>query len=237
MKLKLKNIINEQNFASGTTYPYRLFINVGNHDSSVTSVLNKTFVDSVQLFLQDLTNEPDTTKGGLPNGTIVTSYMWSTDLPKDLGGPSIDYFFINAALSGTLGPRKNINTDSKPSLSKQLCVLVTGSISCPSSCLCMNSCINSPVFFFPPVFSAMGPFLIKMINEEFTNDDKTSAIVEIALGIPPFSVAGRKWLEAFRHRLHLAALSNASYSAWPMDIAGFGGDVNDSLNGVYSSWP
>ena len=22
-----------------------------------------------------------------------------------------------------------------------------------------------------------------------------------------------------------------------MDIAGFGGDVNDSLNGVYSSWP
>ena len=50
-------------------------------------------------------------------------------------------------------------------------------------------------------------------------------------------MAGRKWLEAFRHRLHLAALSNASYSAWPMDIAGFGGDVNDSLNGVYSSWP
>ena len=102
----------EQNFASGTTYPYRLFINVGNHDSSVTSVLNKTFVDSVQLFLHELTNEPDTTKGGLPNGTIVTSYMWSTDLPKDLGGPSIDYFFINAALSGTLGPRKNTNTGS-----------------------------------------------------------------------------------------------------------------------------
>jgi uncharacterized membrane protein YdfJ with MMPL/SSD domain len=101
----------------------------------------------------------------------------------------------------------------------------------------MNSCSNSPNFFFLSVFSAMGPFLINMINKEFTNDDKTSAIVEIALGIPPFSVAGRKWLEAFRHRLHLAALSNASYSALPMDIAGFGGDVNDSLNGVYSSWP
>lgn len=78
----------------------------------------------------------------------------------------------------------------------------------------------------------MGPFINNMINKEFTNKDKTSAIVEIALGIPPFSVKGRKWLESFRSRLQ----SNESHDL-DMNIAGFGGDVNDSLNGVYSSWP
>lgn len=78
----------------------------------------------------------------------------------------------------------------------------------------------------------MGPFINNMINKEFTNYDKTSAIVEIALGIPPFGVEGRKWLESFRSRLK----SNSSLGL-PMNIAGFGGDVNDSLNGVYSSWP
>jgi hypothetical protein len=69
--------------------------------------LNETFVTTVQSFLTDLTNEKDINKGALPDGTILQSYMWSTDLPSDLGGPSINYYFINLALQHQLGPRKN----------------------------------------------------------------------------------------------------------------------------------
>jgi uncharacterized membrane protein YdfJ with MMPL/SSD domain len=96
----------ENNFAPGTTYPYRLYINVGKNHTHGTSVLNETFVTTVQSFLTDLTNEKDINKGALPDGTILQSYMWSTDLPSDLGGPSINYYFINLALQHQLGPRK-----------------------------------------------------------------------------------------------------------------------------------
>lgn len=96
----------ENNFAPGTTYPYRLFINVGKDQVHGKSVLNKTFVNAVQFFLTDLIHEKDPKKGALPTGTIMQSYMWSTDLPIDLGGPSIDYFFIDLALKHQLGPRK-----------------------------------------------------------------------------------------------------------------------------------
>ena len=171
----------ERDFAPGTTYPYRLFIGVGDEHRHGTSVLNKTFIDVVQSFLTDLVDETDQNKGALPLGTEIQSYMWATGIPN---GPSIPFFVIELALQHALGP-------------------------------------------------PLGPFVRNMINREFTNVDKTSAIVEIALGIPPFSVAGRSWLEQFRLRLK----NVTDVTGLEMDVAGFGGDVNDSLNGVYASWP
>ena len=129
----------ETKFAPGTTYPYRLFINVGEEKKHGTSVLNETFIATVQSVLHDLVDETHIERAALPSGTEIQSYMWATGIPD---GPSIPYFIIDAALKHTLGP-------------------------------------------------PIGPFVRNMIDREFTNFDKTSAIVEIALGIPPFSVDGK----------------------------------------------
>ena len=171
----------ERDFAPGTTYPYRLFVGVGDEHLHGTSVLNETFIDAVQQILTDLSAETDPKKAALPTGTEMQSYMWATGVPD---GPAIPYFVIELALKHQLGP-------------------------------------------------PLGPFVRNMIDREFTNRDKTSAVVEIALGIPPFSVEGRKWLQQFRNRLKNVTKT----TGLPMDVAGFGGDVNDSLHGVYSSWP
>ena len=85
----------------------------------------------------------------------------------------------------------------------------------------------------PSLLGPIGPFLQNMVNRDFANSDKSAAIVEILVGAPPFSKSGREWIANFRERV--AAISYTI--GMKMEVSGFGGDVADSLESVYSAWP
>ena len=85
----------------------------------------------------------------------------------------------------------------------------------------------------PAALGALGFYLQNMVEREFSNRDKTAAVVEILLGVPPFSNAGREWIVHFRKRIEAASRD----VGLQMEVSGFGGDVADSLSSVYAAWP
>ncbi len=174
-----------EDFSAGVAYPYRMTFEVGPTAPHGTSVLDKTFVEAVQSFLTNITDETDPRKGALPNGTQLESFLWATGSRDP--GPAVPFFIIEAAMKGNLP-------------------------------------------------APLGPFIRRLVNKEFTNADRTAAVVELSLGVAPFSNAGRTWLKRFRARMR-EAWDDSTPLGLPMTLSGFGGDVADSLTGVYAAWP
>jgi uncharacterized membrane protein YdfJ with MMPL/SSD domain len=85
----------------------------------------------------------------------------------------------------------------------------------------------------PGALGPIGFYLKNMVEKEFSNRDKTAAVIEILLGAPPFSDTGREWIANFRKRIAAASRD----TGLQMEVSGFGGDVADSLSSVYAAWP